>query len=211
MDVPKETSTCCMNAGDTSTFFCQEIAEGNSDTLCCLFAEWCQWPAAQQNQGLSSAGTEIDTSVSHSWQPQCQALQQWCIPSQKVKGKKGTKRVQLLKARLEEVKALHWTAPALRAQQSSCPKNGSMSVGCLKSEGGWGSGSMRKGLGWILRNIYSPKERWGSGTAAQGGMGSLSLEMSQSCRDVALRDLGSGHGGGELVVGLGDLKVLFQP
>jgi len=31
--------------------------------------------------------------------------------------------------------------------------------------------------------------------------------VSQSCGDVALRDVGSGHGGG----GHGDLRGLFQP
>ena len=36
---------------------------------------------------------------------------------------------------------------------------------------------------------------------------SLSLEVFQSRVDVALRDVGRGHGGGGLVVGLG----LFQP
>ena len=36
-------------------------------------------------------------------------------------------------------------------------------------------------------------------------MGSLSQEVSKSCGDVALRDVGSGHGGG----GLGlDLRIL---
>ena len=39
---------------------------------------------------------------------------------------------------------------------------------------------------------------------------SLSLEVSQNCVDVALRDMGSGHGGGGLVVGLNDLRGLFQ-
>jgi len=33
----------------------------------------------------------------------------------------------------------------------------------------------------------------------------------QNCVDVALRDVVSGHGGGELVVGLGDPGGLFQP
>ncbi len=34
-----------------------------------------------------------------------------------------------------------------------------------------------------------------SGTTVQGVVGSPSLEVSQSCGDVALRDVGSGHGG----------------
>jgi len=29
--------------------------------------------------------------------------------------------------------------------------------------------------------------------------------------EVALRDVGSGHGGGGLMVGFGDLRGLFQP
>ena len=40
---------------------------------------------------------------------------------------------------------------------------------------------------------------------------SLSLEVFKSCVDVALRDVGSGRGGGWLMVGLGDLRGLFQP
>jgi len=39
---------------------------------------------------------------------------------------------------------------------------------------------------------------------------SPSLEVFQSRVDVALRDVGSGHGGGGLLVGLGDLSGLFQ-
>jgi len=41
-------------------------------------------------------------------------------------------------------------------------------------------------------------------------MESLSLEVLKSHGDVALRDMGSGHGGGGLVVGLGGLSGLFQ-
>jgi len=33
----------------------------------------------------------------------------------------------------------------------------------------------------------------------------------KNCEDVALRDVVGGHGGGGLVVGLGDLSGLFQP
>ena len=37
------------------------------------------------------------------------------------------------------------------------------------------------------------------------------LEVFKSRVDVALRDMGSGHGGDGLTVGLGDLRGLFQP
>jgi len=40
---------------------------------------------------------------------------------------------------------------------------------------------------------------------------SPSLEVLKSRVDVALRDVGSGHGGGGRRVGLGDLRGLFQP
>ena len=40
---------------------------------------------------------------------------------------------------------------------------------------------------------------------------SPSLEVGRNCGDEALRDMVSGHGGGRLMVGLGDLRVLFQP
>ena len=40
---------------------------------------------------------------------------------------------------------------------------------------------------------------------------SPSLEVFRSRVDVALRDVGSGRGGGGLMVGIGDLSGLFQP
>mgnify|MGYP001855407150 CR=1 FL=1 len=40
---------------------------------------------------------------------------------------------------------------------------------------------------------------------------SPSLEVFQSCVDMALRDMISGHGGDGLMVGLDDLRGLFQP
>ena len=40
---------------------------------------------------------------------------------------------------------------------------------------------------------------------------SPSLEVFQNHVDVALRDVVSGHGGGRLVVGLDDLRGLYQP
>ena len=40
---------------------------------------------------------------------------------------------------------------------------------------------------------------------------SLSREVFKNRVDVALRDVVSGHGGGGLLVGLGDLRSLFQP
>jgi len=40
---------------------------------------------------------------------------------------------------------------------------------------------------------------------------SPSLEGFKSCVDVVLRDMVCGHGGGGLMVGLGDLSGLFQP
>jgi len=43
---------------------------------------------------------------------------------------------------------------------------------------------------WRLGIISSFKEWWCSGTAVQGVLGSLSLQVFQSCGDVALRDVG---------------------
>ena len=48
------------------------------------------------------------------------------------------------------------------------------------------------------------------GTAAQEVVGSPLLEVFQNRGDVALRNVGSGHGGGGLLVGLDDLKDLFK-
>jgi len=40
---------------------------------------------------------------------------------------------------------------------------------------------------------------------------SLSLKVFHNHVDVTLRDMGSGHGGDRLMVGLGDRRGLFQP
>jgi len=37
------------------------------------------------------------------------------------------------------------------------------------------------------------------------------LEVFKNCGDVALRDMASRHGGDGLMVGLGDIRGLFQP
>ena len=50
-----------------------------------------------------------------------------------------------------------------------------------------------------------------TGTAAQGVVESLSLEVFKNCRDVALRDVVSGHGGDGLGLDLDGLSGLFQP
>ena len=59
----------------------------------------------------------------------------------------------------------------------------------LKGKWSW------RGSGWMLGNIYSPKEQQGTGTAAHRVMESPSLEVFQNHGDVALRDVVSGHGG----------------
>ena len=41
-------------------------------------------------------------------------------------------------------------------------------------------------------------------------MESPSLEVFKNCVDVALRDMGKGHGGDGLMLGLHDLSGLFQ-
>ena len=51
------------------------------------------------------------------------------------------------------------------------------------------------GSSWLLGKIYSPKEWCCSGTAAQGGGAVPILEVFRCRRDVALRDVVSGHGG----------------
>ena len=48
---------------------------------------------------------------------------------------------------------------------------------------------------WISGAIRSQKERWGSGTASQRGVRSLTPGRSQECGDVALGDMGSGQVG----------------
>jgi len=60
----------------------------------------------------------------------------------------------------------------------------------------------------VLGDIPSPKEQSGTGTAAQGVVGSRSLDVFHNCGEVALRDVVSGHGGMGWV---GDLRALFQP
>ena len=65
---------------------------------------------------------------------------------------------------------------------------------------------MDKDSGWILGTISSQKE-WCVGTGCPG-RSPLFLEVFKNCVGVALRDVGSGHGG--LMVGLDDLSGLFQ-
>lgn len=43
------------------------------------------------------------------------------------------------------------------------------------------------------------------------GVQPLTPEVFKKCGDAALRDVGCGHGGDGLVVGLGDLRGLLQP
>lgn len=60
-----------------------------------------------------------------------------------------------------------------------------------------------------LLGTTAPKGWAGTGTATQGVGGRLlSLEVLQTHGDVALRDVGSGHGVGEVV--LGDLRGFLQ-
>ena len=49
--------------------------------------------------------------------------------------------------------------------------------------------------GWILGKNSSPKEWSGTGTAAQGVVGSPNMEVFQNHIDVAPRDVASEHGG----------------
>ena len=60
-----------------------------------------------------------------------------------------------------------------------------------------------------IRGNFSSKEWCCSGTAAQGGDGVPILEGVPELWDVALRAVGSGHGG--VGDGCGDVRALFQP
>jgi len=51
------------------------------------------------------------------------------------------------------------------------------------------------GSAWILGNISSPKEQSGTAQLPREWWDHFSLEVLQSHGDVALRDVGSGHGG----------------
>ena len=57
--------------------------------------------------------------------------------------------------------------------------------------------------GWILGTIPSPKSGWALAQLPTELGGSSSLGVSQSRGDVALRDVGSGHGAVGLGLGLG--------
>ena len=62
----------------------------------------------------------------------------------------------------------------------------------------------------IRKNFFSEGVvmQWHS---CPGRCPSPSLEVFKYCVHVALRDVGSGHGGDELPVGLDDLRGLSQP
>ena len=66
------------------------------------------------------------------------------------------------------------------------------------------------GSDWLLVKNSPLKEWLGIGTAAQGVVESLSLEVFMNRGDVAPGDTVSGHGGGGLATGLNDLRGLFQ-
>ena len=57
------------------------------------------------------------------------------------------------------------------------------------------SNHAKVGSVWILGNISSQREQCCSGTDAQGGGGVTVHGGVKECGDVALRDVGSGHGG----------------
>ena len=63
----------------------------------------------------------------------------------------------------------------------------------------------RGGSGWVLGEMSSLEEQCCSGTAAQGAVESLSMEVIKKSGDVALRDKVGWDG-----VGFGDQGVLFQ-
>lgn len=66
--------------------------------------------------------------------------------------------------------------------------------------------------GWILKKLFPERvvRHWNS-MPRKVVVESLSLDVFKKHVKVALRDVVSGHGGGGLVVGLDDLRNLFQP
>ena len=73
------------------------------------------------------------------------------------------------------------------------------------------SNCTKGGSCWILEAFLVRRSGSAVTQAAQDVMESPSLEVFKSCVDVALRDMVSGHGGDGLMVGLDDLRGLFQP
>ena len=84
----------------------------------------------------------------------------------------------------------------------SSPKGGCAEVGVVRCSRVAAIGQevmalncARGSSGWRLGNISTPKEQCCSGTAAQGGGGVTIPAGVKECGDVALSDVGSGHGG----------------
>jgi len=75
---------------------------------------------------------------------------------------------------------------------------------------GMASSFARGSSGWISGRTYSPKERWGSGTAAQGG-GAVTIPggVEEPC-GCGTEGRGQWAWWGWVDVGQGDLRGLFQ-
>jgi len=69
---------------------------------------------------------------------------------------------------------------------------------------------MRGSIYWVFGKISSVKEWGGTGQTDQRGGGIPSPQVFKNCGDVGLRDVVSGHCGDGLMVGLTDLRGLFQ-
>jgi len=73
------------------------------------------------------------------------------------------------------------------------------------------SGCVRGDLAWILENFFTERvvKRWTR--LPREVVESPSLEVFEKCVDVDFRTWFSRHGGVGLMVGLDDLRGLFQP
>lgn len=110
---------------------------------------------------------------------------------------------------MTRVSALHISAACGRTHPSTDGFGGKPLLQQMPNkQTGMASSCTRKGSGWITGKTSQQERRH---RLPEEVVLSLSLEVFRNHGDAALKDALCGHGGGGLMVELGELRGLFQP